>query len=221
MIKKLNLLAIVVSVAACISTTLVSSTADADLIYEFTGAIPVGAEDTHSVINPGDTFIGTFIVDDSIMDSETDSSLGTYAASVVSGILIFSTSTGAYVSPLNFAGIDVLVANNFADTSSSSVYDGVAVFDASGGSVAITAITDSLATLSSDSLPAAGTSFSSAPDPLTIDSGVFAYGDALGGVSYDAAVANNVTFSASTIPEPASIAVMGLLGIVGLCWRRR
>ena len=75
--------------------------------YTFTGEIPVGAMDTHSEIDIGETWVAFFFVDTSIPDVlDTDDERGFYPDAVINGSLTFS---GGYVSSFDFSSFNVQV----------------------------------------------------------------------------------------------------------------
>ncbi len=192
----------------CMTILITTGTTRGDLVqYTMSGVLPDGST-IHPFISDGESFVATFIVDRSILDSDDDPQIGYYLNSVVFGTLEFS---GGYVAPANYAGNRTVVLNDWQGADTVSIR---------GNGLIVQANNEDLATFDSDVLPAPGFGFVSAPDPGSIDYFQLSYGDDLGSVFYVSSQANNVRFQASGIPEPASALVLGVW-LLGLQRRRR
>jgi len=180
----------------------------ADYLYTFSGVIEAGqgADINHSQISEGESWEANFIID--------SSNPGNGSGAVVSGELTFS---GGYESPLDYSGLDVVVADNFAPVGG-GIFDFIRI--SNGFEQIFQANTSNFNTLENSLLPEPGLSFASAPNPININFGAFDFEDSNGFVRYDASQINNVVFTASAIPEPSSLAVLSsLFGLMSL--RRR
>lgn len=174
------------------------------LVYTFSGQVPTHTsplgrplEDTHPFIEPGETWIATFVIDENARPSYSRRPIAIYDQAVKSGSLKFS---GGYVAPFNFARLDVTVMDD-----GEGIYDGVAV----SFGFRIQAITNSNP-LNSIGLPGPGTRF--LPNPSYVSNWPqLQYSDSYGGIVYFADLSNNIRFSAS-IPEPTSLTLASLLG---------
>lgn len=185
-------------------------TLKADFVnYTFTGVIPNGASG-HDMINDGESFVASFIVDTSTPDTFAGLNFGNYDGAVVSGSLEFS---GGFASSLDFSAGDITVNDNNSQDSVGGTFSGDGLLI-----IAANQFVD-LDTLSSDALPEAGVSFD--PTPSITDSNTLQiiYLDDFGSVIYTTSVANNISFSATAIPEPTSVSV--LFGLLLSCGARR
>ena len=197
-------------------SVLLSPAAHADeLLYEFTGFIPDGTS-SHSMIADGETFTATFLIDDSVADSNVDSTNGLFSSAILSGSLEFS---GGFAASLDFSGLSVSVGDNVGDVTSLDV---VQIGGGIGLVIQVVNFVD-LDSLQSDALPNAGTAFQSA----TSDSSDFFfvqlfYTDEFGSVLYSSADSVNTTFLARNVPEPSAVfMIVGLaLGWTGISRRR-
>lgn len=192
-------------------------TTQAAYVYTFSGRIPSNihpSTGTHPSIAPGETWVATFIIDETTPKQSLGSTEGDYPGAVVSGELKFS---GGYVSPLNFAGFGVGVNN-------SPVIDSIHVygFGVRTGSIVFQAVSDRNP-LGSANLPVPGTNVFPNPSVAVANFGYtqLLYADLYGGISYFTNVGYNVSFAATLVPEPASLAVASLLGGSLVLARRR
>lgn len=179
--------------------------------YTFTGVIPDGVSN-HSQVADGEIWTAIMVVDSTTPDSNPDPQFGVYKGAVVSGTLEFS---GGYTPFVDFAG-----ANAFALDDVFTPADSVSVRgEFNSSNYVFQANTEILTTLDSDALVGPGTSFDSFPNPSISEYFVFTFADEFGDIVYTGDVANNSSFSARAIPEPATGAV--LLTTMLLACRRR
>lgn len=183
----------------------------ADIVqYTFTGEIPVGAIDTHTEIDIGETWVAFFFVDTTIIDTSIDPEFGSYLDAVISGRLTFS---GGYTSTFDQDAYNVAIGNDSSGFDYVSIQDTVELFN-------ITAITDDTSTLMSDSLPVPGTSFFASPSVISRGPQL-TFVDSNGEIDYGADLANNVSFLARAVPEPSHFLANLLVTLAATVRRRK
>jgi hypothetical protein len=185
-----------------------ASISHASAIYTFKGTVPTSIIPTNPAVSPGESWIASFVIKS--VPGIYDTHSAEYPGAVVKGSLRFS---GGYQSPYSFAGFNVNVHN--------SSDDGVAVYGTVDGHyIRIASMTD-LNPLPSTAMPLPGKQFQ--PHPTIHGAAYYqlTYVDALGEVSYYARTSNNVSFAATEVPEPTSLAVASLLGGSLVLARRR
>jgi hypothetical protein len=191
----------------------------ADIVqYTFTGQIPLDpTENTHSEIENGEFWEANFLVD---LNTPNQSLDGLYPNALISGSLSFSGGFTAHFDFFNTSDLQVL--NDFDLVIMEEPFDFIQIREANTGEafVWVAFLTTDLSFLTSDALPGPGTSGS--PMPPTYDAALFQlfYADFTGAVQYTTQAANNVTFSASAIPEPSSFLAI-LLMTMSVTMRRR
>jgi hypothetical protein len=188
-----------------------ASSSHGSYIYTFKGTLPTSLVSTIPAISPGESWIATFVV--APVAGIYEKQWANFPGAVVKGTLHFS---GGYKSPYNFAGFTVYV-HNVSNVDQIAVYGGV-----DGNYINMSAYSDLNPLLTAD-LPNPGMQFQPHPVP-NFGAGYpqLTYGDDLGDVSYNALTANNVSFAATLIPEPTSLALASLLGgSLALARRRR
>jgi hypothetical protein len=175
------------------------------LVYTFSGQVPshtnplaLPLEDTHPFIEPGETWVATFVINENARPDYFRVPLAQYPRAIMRGSLRFS---GGYVARhIIAAGYDVWVMND-----GEGVYDSVTV---NVGGLYIRAITD-LNPLKSLALPGRGTRL--LPNPSNLPNWPqFRFIETIGAIVYKADLSNNVSFAA--VPEPTSLALALLLG---------
>ena len=185
----------------------------ADLVvYTFSGVLPSGSTN-HLEVSDGESFTATFLVNDGVIDGESDPKIGDYVGAVVSGTLSFS---GGYISPYDFSGynINVLDDVNLTDSVTASLPTQLVVFSVINNV--------DLNSLNSDELPGPGTFFSSDDSNSGISgSPQFNYIDDRGMISYTTSNASNTSFRVSVIPEPTSFVLILGTSLMAIGRRRR
>ena len=197
----------IVLVLMCIQTV------HADMYeYTFVGTLPDGAS-SHSMVADGEIFTARFTIDSTVFDTNPDPNFGVWENAVVAGSLEFS---GGYVAGTTdfsngtaFALNDVLEADSVRVSGESGLSD--FVFQASS---------QDLTKFDSDALPTPGTVINPFPDPAEFEYFQIAFDDEFGTINYFANQANNVTFTATAVPEPGSMLV-AILSSAVLFNRRR
>lgn len=196
---------------ACILTP-VALNADF-LNYTFTGVIPVGASG-HSQVSDGESFVASFIVDTTVPDTEPgDPTLGEYLVVVQSGSLEFS---GGFNSSLDFSGLNVFVGDDFADT-----FDAVLVGNDDFTFLVQANQFEDLSVLNSDALPGAGDAFAPDGGGAGVSNNQLSYTDDFGSIFYDTGDANNISFSATAVPEPSAVSLFAFLAITATTRRAK
>lgn len=181
-------LTIVLSVCSC---------AFADFYrYTLSGTLPDGAS-THPMVLDGEQWTASFIIDSTTFDTNPDPNVGLFEGAVISGNLEFS---GGYVAAsTDFSGGTAFALNDVFEA------DSLRIRGESGMSAyTFQANSEDLSTLDSDLLPTPGTTITPFPSPSTFEYFQMAFDDELGTIVYFANQENNVTFSATIIPEPST-----------------
>lgn len=186
------------------------------VVYSFTGEVIPGSS-SHSMITDGETYSASFLVD--LATPNVGGDFGAFEGAVQSGEVTFS---GGYVSPIDFSGFRVQVANDFLENG--LLYDVARVDDGGFGFIFQTNTTDT-SVLSSTELPLAGTAFSSSPTvlPAGTNLGVFRYEDDFGLIDFFVTdpTSNSSSFSASAVPEPTGFFAIAAVGIAILFRRQK
>ena len=180
--------------------------------YEYVGVVPAGASG-HSMVADGETWTATVVVDASVQDTNANQDIGEYAA-VVSGTLEFSGGYSA--DDFDFSGARVLILNDtfFADSIRVTGEFGINNFVFQVNS-------EDLTTFPDDSLIGPGVNIDPFPDPATFEFFQLLFTDDFGTINYFANQANNVSFSATAIPEPVSLPILATIALAVSGYRRR
>lgn len=194
----------------------------ADIVrYEFSGVIPVGAS-AHSQISVGESWVASFLVDDSVADAFSDPNVGIFPG-VLSGEFSFS---GGFSQVIDVTGWGVVVVNDAAVDPGFADVISIREIGVSTPFPLVQAHhydTTPPSLLVDDSLPIVGTAFAS--QGLSVDPASWLYQlrfeDQQTGefVDYDTRNALNTSLRITSIPEPGSGVFLTLL--VGLGFLRR
>lgn len=180
--------------------------------YEFVGVVPTGASG-HSMVDDGETWTATIIVDPTVQDTNPNEDIGEYTA-VVSGTLEFSGGYSA--DDFDFSGARVLILNDtfFADSIRVTGEFGINDF-------VFQVNNEDQTTFPDDTLIGPGVNIDPFPDPATFEFFQLLFTDDFGTINYFANQANNVSFSATAIPEPISLPIIATLALAASGYRRR
>ncbi|MEZ6093391.1 MAG: PEP-CTERM sorting domain-containing protein [Pirellulaceae bacterium] len=194
------------------------SVARADLVYTFSGVIPVGASDGHSIIGIGDTWTASFVVDENTPSSGSSFfATNDYAGAAKSGTISFSSGVSrTIIDASNRADYTLYVMNDGSPAATDSVF--IYYTTPTTNPFSMRAL-DFNNPLSTRNLPGLGVTLT--PSPSTSSTlHQLSYTDANGVVVYDVGDENNITFSVSAVPEPSSFGLFLIAGLLGLSRRR-
>ncbi|MEM7474685.1 MAG: hypothetical protein AAF483_06810 [Planctomycetota bacterium] len=179
----------------------------ADVVqYEFAGVLPSGAASLHPQVNDGENWNAAFLVNMNVPDSDSSSSTGFYASSVLSGEIVFS---GGYSQQLNVDGWQTTVWDDLSVNN--ELIDGIAIMNFQGTTPfpVFQAIADSSA-FSGDNHKQPGFSFASGNVTASGNYNQLYFSDQSNPrhiVNYSSGSALNVGFN-SSVPEPSSMALV-------------
>ena len=180
-------------------------------VYTFNGTLPDGAS-THSMVSDGEDWTARILVDSTTPDTNSAVDFGVYEGAIVSGTLEFSGGYSA--DTFDFSGSEVLILNDVfgADSISARGEFGINNF-------VFQANNEDLTSLLTEDLVGPGFTLDAFPEPATFEFFQLLFTDEFGTLSYFANQTNNVSFSASAIPEPTCLPVAMLAA--ALVSRRR
>lgn len=201
-------------IACCCLTFGYSSNASGDFYnYTFVGEVPTGAS-THSMVADGEVWTASLLIDASSVDVNDNVNVGDYAGAVVSGTLEFS---GGYrADDFDFSGAKVLILNDTFQADSIRVSGEFGI-----NNFVFQVNNEDLTTFADDSLIGPGVSIEPFADPAQFEFFQLLFTDDFGTINYFANQANNVSFSATAIPEPIGLPILLSSMMVSLGFRRR
>ena len=186
-----------------------------DVVYTITGFANTIAPDDPNLspeVSEGESYVAEFLIDSSVLDSNSDPGVGSYAAAILSSSISFS---GGYVSQVDFAGGSVTVQQD--------IFGGaVGLNDVSGlGSILIADLgnafdSDELLTDPGTQIVGSPLSLWSLTEPTGL---ITSFSDT--GFGPSTGSSGPIVLSVgSAIPEPSTACLLGL-GVLSCALRRR